>query len=118
MEAKELVQAYYNALIDPDQISKYVHPDLLIQWDSTRGYVEIDSTEIVVFAKQSKKAYNTLRLEISHIIQEGNTVSVRYTNHITTHEEPFTEKAIFHSMAIWEVKDGLLYRGYVMSHLD
>lgn len=118
MEPKELVLAYYNALIDPEKVTKYVHPDLLIQWDSTRGYVEIDSTEIVVFAKQSQKAYNTLRLEISHIIQEGNTVSVRYINHITTHEDPYNEKAIFHSVAIWEIKDNLLYRGYVMSHLD
>lgn len=118
MNPKELVLAYYSALIYPERVTQFVHPDLLIQWDSARGYVEIDRKEILVFARQSKKAYRSLRLEISHIIQQGNTVCVRYINHVTTHDDPFIEKAIFRSVAIWEIKDSLLYRGYVMSHLD
>ena len=118
MEPKETVMAYYNALLNPEEISRYVHRDMLVKWYGVRGFMEIDGAEIVMFAKQSKKKYNTLRFEISHCIQEGNQVSVRYTNHITTHENPYEEKILFHSISIWELKDNLLYRGYVVSHLD
>ncbi|WP_020211748.1 nuclear transport factor 2-like protein [Flavobacterium rivuli] len=118
MSPKEVVLAYYDALIDPVGITMYVHQNLYIQWYSTRGYIEIDSREIITFARQTKGNYASLRLEISHIIEEGNTVSVRYTNYVKTKDNPYDEIVLSHSMAIWELKDNLLYRGYVMSHLD
>ncbi|MXN90733.1 nuclear transport factor 2 family protein [Flavobacterium sp. Sd200] len=118
MTPKETVLAYYNALLHPEEISRYVHRDMYIQWHSVRGFIEIDSNEIIVFAKQSQKNYLSLRLEISHCIEEGNQVAVRYTNYITTPESPYEEKVLFHSVAFWELKDGLMYKGYVVSHED
>jgi hypothetical protein len=118
MSPKEVVLAYYDALIDPAGITRYVHQNLYIQWYSTRGYIELDSREIITFARQNKGNYATLRIEISHIIEEGDTVSVRYSNYVRTSENPYEELLLSHSLAIWEIRDNLLYRGYVMSQLD
>ena len=118
MDVKEFIRGYYRSLLDPEEVKNFVHPHLTIQWYSTRGYIELDADEIIKFASQLSKTYLSLRLEISHIVAESNKVSVRYANHVTTAENPFEEKVLSHSIAIWELKDGLLYRGYVMSHAD
>ena len=61
------------------------------------------------------KSFISLRCSISHLISEDDKVSARLTYYIKTVENPDEEVGIIHFMAIWELKDGLLYRGYQIS---
>jgi hypothetical protein len=63
------------------------------------------------------KAYVRSKTRITHILSEGNTVSVRYSHYVKTIENPREEMLLAHFMVIWEVKDDKLYRGYQMSQL-
>jgi predicted SnoaL-like aldol condensation-catalyzing enzyme len=117
MDIKQFITDYYHALVNPEEVKKFVHPNLRIEWHSVKGFIELDSDEVVRFAQQFGKNYATLRLEITHIIAEGNSVAVRYINYVTTPDDPH-ETALTQSVAIWELQDNKLYRGYVMSHLE
>lgn len=114
MDVKQFITDYYHTLRNPEEVRKFLHPNLRIEWYSVRGFIELDGDEVVRFAKQFGSNYATLRLEITHIIAEGNSVSVRYINYVTTDDDPF-ERALTQSVAIWELQDNKLYRGYIMS---
>lgn len=119
MAAKELVQEYYrsDALRNPQVMERFIHDDFNLQWYSSKGFFEADRKDILALAGELSKSYATSHIEISHIIAEGNQVSVRYTHHVTTIENPGEEMILAHFMVLWEVKDGKLYRGYLMSQL-
>ena len=57
-------------------------------------------------------------MRITHVIQEGNMVSVRYSHFVKTIENPREEMLLAHFCVIWEVKDNKLYRGYQMSQFS
>ena len=56
-----------------------------------------------------------MRGEITHILEDGNNVTIRYTYFVKTIENPNEEVPVAHFMAIWTIKDDLMYRGYQMS---
>lgn len=117
MDVKQFIIDYYHALLRPEKLRDFLHPQVLVEWHSPRGYVELDIKDLVKFSEVISKQYTTLRLNVTHVVAEGdNKVSVRYTNMITTPQDPLSEKELSQSMAIWELKDGKLYRGYVMTH--
>jgi predicted SnoaL-like aldol condensation-catalyzing enzyme len=64
------------------------------------------------------KAYASSKARMSHVIAEGNLVSVRYSHFITTIENPREEMLLAHFIVIWEIVDGKLFRGYQMSQLS
>jgi len=114
MDVKKFITGYYHALINPQEVRKFMHPNLKIEWHSTRGYVELTAGEVIQFAEQMQKNYASLRIEITHIVVEGSSVAVRYINYVTTTDDAF-EKPLTQSVAFWELQDNKLYRGYVMS---
>lgn len=117
MDIKKFIIDYYHALLDPEGVKDFLHPNMLIQWQSPRGYLELDANELVQFSKMISKQYSTLRLEVTHIVAEAeDKVAARYINFITTPDNPTIEKELSHSIAIWQLKDGKLYRGFVMTH--
>ena len=48
-------------------------------------------------------------------MEEGNNVTNRFTFYVATIENPTEEMPIAHFVAIWEIKDELMYKGYQMS---
>ena len=64
------------------------------------------------------KAYQSSRIYITHLLEEGDTVTVRYIHYVKTIENPREEMILAHFMVIWELKDGKLYRGFQMSQLS
>ena len=58
------------------------------------------------------KSYEGLSCEITHLLQEDNKVTIRFTYNANTIENPEEDIALAHFMCIWEVKDGKLYEGY------
>ena len=120
MTAKEIVQNFYesDAFINSKIMETYLHPEILLDWNSSKGFVQMKSNDIIAFTDELSVAYSDSRIKISHIIGERNLVSVRYSHFIKTIENPREEMLLAHFIVIWEVKDDKLFRGYQMSQLS
>ncbi len=115
--AKQLVKDFYNSdlLNDKEVLTKYFHPDVELIWNSTAGLTIFHYQEIVDTFKEIARTYTELRVEVSHVLQDGDFVTTRYKYYIRTIENPDEELGIAHFISIWEVKDGKLYRGHQVS---
>jgi predicted SnoaL-like aldol condensation-catalyzing enzyme len=71
--------------------------------------------DISAFFEEVRKSYADMRVEISHILQDKNFVTIRYKYYVKTVENPDEELGIAHFIAIWEIKDDKLYKGYQVS---
>ena len=67
--------------------------------------------------KGVQKSYLSFKFRVSHLLQDNNTITVRYTIYATTIERPEKEDALAHFITIWEVKDNKMYRGFEISQL-
>lgn len=119
MTAKELVSDYYKneAFRTKQAMEGYLHDSLLVQWHSSKGYLELEKNDLLALAVELDKSYSASRLDISHLISEGNTVTVRYTHYVNAIENPGEEMILAHFVVIWEVKDNKFFKGYLMSQL-
>ena len=71
--------------------------------------------DLVNYFTEMRRTYDDLRVEVSHLLVDGNHVTVRYKYYIKTIENPDEELGIAHFLAIWEVKDEKIYRGHQIS---
>lgn len=119
MSAKDIVTEYYKAeaFRNPEAAAKFVHDELELKWHSSKGYLELDKSDFFALLSEMSKSYSSSRLDISHMIAEGNAVTVRYTHYVNAFENPGEEMLLAHFVVIWEVKDNQLYKGYLMSQL-
>lgn len=119
MNAKELVTEYYKleGFRDVAATQQFIHDDLELKWHSSKGYLELDKNDFMALVAEMGKSYCGSRLDISHIVAEGDTVTVRYTHYVCAIENPTEEMTLAHFVVIWEVKDEKLFKGYLMSQL-
>jgi predicted SnoaL-like aldol condensation-catalyzing enzyme len=119
MDAKELVREYYEkgAYKDAKVMQSFIHDDLLLQWHSSKGFLQLEKNDLVALVSEMQKSYSDARVEISHIIAEGNSVCVRYTHYVHAFENPAEETILAHFILVWEIKDNKLYKGFLMSQL-
>ncbi|MFN8275763.1 MAG: nuclear transport factor 2 family protein [Flavobacteriaceae bacterium] len=117
--SKKLIQDFYksDALINPEIMDQFLHPDILLDWNSSTGFKQLNRDQLLSITAEMNKAYVRSKARISHIVKEGNLVSVRYTHCIKTIENPREEMVLAHFMVIWEIKDDKLYRGFQISQL-
>ena len=115
--AKEIVRRFYlsDVLNDKSVLEKYFHPDLELLWNSTNGLTIMNHEDLVNYFTEMRRSYDDLRVEVSHLLEDGDYVTVRYKYYIKTIENPDEELGIAHFMAIWEVKDGKIYRVHQIS---
>ncbi|KRD10456.1 hypothetical protein ASE21_12195 [Flavobacterium sp. Root901] len=120
MSIKEFVQKFYksDALIDSEVLKTYLHPDVIIEWNSSKGLIEMNYDSIIEMANELSRAYVRSKVRISHIIAEDDLVSVRYSHYVKTIENPREEMLLAHFSTIWQIKDDKLYRGYQMSQFS
>ncbi|MCP2025042.1 putative SnoaL-like aldol condensation-catalyzing enzyme [Flavobacterium sp. HSC-32F16] len=120
MSIKEFVQKFYksDALIDSEVLKTYLHPDVIIEWNSTKGFIVMNHDSILEMANELSRAYVRSKVRISHIIAEDDLVSVRYSHYVKTIENPREEMLLAHFTTIWQIKDDKLYRGYQMSQFS
>jgi len=120
MSPKELVKRFYksDAYINPEIMKEYLHPECIVDWHSSKGFIQMDYDALINLTTEISKAYVRAKARVSHIIQEGNIVSVRFTRYAKTIENPREEMFLAHIMIIWEIKDEKLYRGYKMSQVS
>ncbi|GAB5563303.1 MAG: hypothetical protein Wins2KO_03660 [Winogradskyella sp.] len=119
MDLKNIVKKYYETDFanTAEAINDFLHKDCKIHWHSSKGYNEYVATEIKSMFKDVYNTYESFRPEISHMLQDGNFVTTRYTLHGSTIETPDTENPIAHFITIWELKDGKLFSGHEISQL-
>jgi predicted SnoaL-like aldol condensation-catalyzing enzyme len=119
MSAKEIVQKFYQskALIDSEILKEFLHPEIVLEWNSSKGFLKMDYDSLLDLSGELAKAYVQSKVRISHIIAENDMVSVRYSHFVNTIENPREEMVLAHFIAIWQIKDNKLFRGYQMSQL-
>jgi predicted SnoaL-like aldol condensation-catalyzing enzyme len=120
MTAKELVLDFYknDLLLHKSEVNEFLHEDLIIEWNSSKGFVQMRKQDVLNLSDELSKAYVRSKMRITHVVEEGNMVSVRYSHFVKTIENPREEMLLAHFFVIWEVKDGKLYRGYQMSQFS
>jgi len=120
MSAKEIVQQFYksDALIDSEVIKDFLHPEVTVEWNSSKGFVELNYNSLVNLSAELSKAYVRSKVRISHILSENDLISVRYSHFVKTIENPREEMLLAHFIVIWQIKDNKLFRGYQMSQLS
>jgi hypothetical protein len=120
MSPKEIIQKFYksDALINSNIVETYLHPKIIIDWNSSRGFMQLDYNKVIELTNELSKAYIRSKVKISHILQEGSLVSVRYSHFVKTVENPREDMLLGHFIVIWEIKEDKLYRGYQMSQIS
>ena len=116
-KAKEIVRDFYRSdiLKDKTVLERFFHPELVLIWNSPIGLSIMHYDELVSFFDEIRRTYHDLRLEVSHLLADGNHVTIRYKYYVRTMENPDEELGIAHFIAIWEVKDGKIFRGHQVS---
>jgi len=119
MNAKQLVLDFYKSgfLLEIDRINQYLHSDVVLEWNSSKGFLKLDKNGIIEISNNLIKSYASSRIEISHILQENNLVSVRYSHYVSTLENPSDDILLAHFIVVWEIKEDKLLHGYQMSQL-
>ncbi|WP_415060087.1 nuclear transport factor 2 family protein [Flavobacterium sp.] len=119
MTPKELVQSFYDsdALYNSTTLEKFLHPDVILEWNSSKGFLKKNKEELLQLADELKIGYEAFVVQIHQIIAEDNLVSVHYTHFGTTIENPNHINRLAYFFVIWEIQDGKLYKGYQMSQL-
>ena len=120
MSAKKIIQDFYksDAFINPATMEKFLHKNLKIEWNITKGFIKLDKISALELSKQMSVAYISSKINISNIIQKADMVSVRYSHYVKSVENPSEEMLLAHFMAIWKVKDKKLFKAWQMSQLS
>lgn len=120
MKPKDIVLEFYKSdvLLDRKTVSELLHPEVSMDWNSSQGFIQMNYDDFLSLTDQLAMAYVRSKIRISHIIQEKKLVSIRFSHFVKTIENPREEMLMGNFFAIWEVKDGKLFRGYQMSHFS
>ena len=73
--------------------------------------------DLLSLASELSRSYIRSKVKISHLVKEGDLVSVRYVHFVKTIENPREYILLANFMVIWEIKDKKLYRGYQISQV-
>lgn len=116
-KSKEIVRDFYRSDIlgDDTVLERFFHPELVLIWNSAHGLSIMHYDDVVKFFEEVRRSYNDLRVEVSHLLADDNHVTIRYKYYIRTKENPDEELGIAHFIAIFEVKDEKIFRGYQVS---
>lgn len=120
MSVRKLIQEFYkpDLLLDPSAVATFLHDDLSVEWNSTKGLVQLKKADIIAISEELQRAYVRSKTKLTHLVVDGDTAAVRYSHYVKTIENPREDILLAHFFVIWEVKDGQLYRGYQMSQLS
>ena len=119
MNPKKIVLDFYksDALINPEILDTFLHPDVVLDWNSSKGFIQMKREDLLSLASELSKSYIRSKVAISHLLKEGNLISVSYSHSVKTFENPREAILLANFMVIWELKDEKLFRGYQMSQV-
>ncbi|MEP0266429.1 nuclear transport factor 2 family protein [Dokdonia sp.] len=117
INAKSVVSNFYMSdfFNELDNVKKYLHPEMELFWNARTGYSHMNREDILTMASEASKSFDSVRCDITHLLEEGDNVTIRFTYFVRMIENPNEEVPVAHFMAIWSIKDGQMHRGYQMS---
>jgi hypothetical protein len=120
MTPKDIVLEFYKSdvLLDKKAVSELLHPEVTINWNSSQGFIQMNNEDILSLVDEMGKAYIRSKIRISHILQEDNLVSLRFSHFVKTIENPREDMLLGNFFIIWEIKDGKLFKGFQMSYFS
>jgi hypothetical protein len=120
MTPKDIVLEFYKSdvLLDKKAVSELLHPEVTIDWNSSKGFIQMNFEDILALTDELAKAYIRSKIRMSHILEENDLVSLRYSHFVKTIENPREDMLLGNFFVIWEVKDGKLFKGFQMSHIS
>ena len=79
MKAKNIVLDFYqpDVMLDIDALKQFIHPEITIEWNSRKGFIQMNYDDVIKLSEELKKSYVRSKMRISHIVHEKNIVSVR-----------------------------------------
>ncbi len=120
MASKELIRQFYqsNAFVNAKTMGDYLHREVELEWNSSRGYLKLFYDDIVALSKEMGVAYTASDIIIKDIIEGEEKTVVRYSHFVKTYENPNESMLLANFIVIWQIKDGKLYKGYQMSQFE
>lgn len=117
LEAKECVEKFYtlNFHNKNETIKNYLHPDAELFWNSSTGFHKLKFQDVWNMSMEFTRAFESLRADVSHLLVEDDMVTIRFTYHVRTIENPDEEFPMAHFIAIWQMKDGKMFKGHQIS---
>jgi hypothetical protein len=117
LEPKDCVAKFYSSDFHRDDVSldEYLHPDAQLFWNSSAGFHKLQFQEISEMATELSRSFSSLRADISHLLSDNDYVTIRFTYHVTTVENSEEELPMAHFIAIWQMKDGKMFKGHQIS---
>ena len=114
---KDCVREFYSSDFykDPASVKEYLHPEAQLFWNSSAGFHKLGYSEIANLSKELSDSFETLRTDVSHLLNDGNMVTIRFTYYVSTLENPDEEMPMAHFIAIWECRDGKMFKGHQIS---
>lgn len=114
---KSIVSGFYTSdfFNESDNVKKYLHPEMELFWNARTGYSHMNREDILTMTSEASKSFDSVRCDITHLLEEGENVTIRFTYFVRMIEDPNEEVPVAHFMAIWKLKDGQMHRGYQMS---
>lgn len=119
MKVKKFIEEIYgsDALYNSERLEQYLHPDMILEWNSSKGFLKMRKKDIMLLTKELERNYISMRCDISHLLKDGKTVTIRYKHYGKTIENPSEEVLLASFITIWEIQDDKLFYGYQMSQL-
>ena len=119
LRTKEIVRKFYesNFYKDEDVLRSYLHPEVELSWYGTTGLRKLNLEGIAQISEQLAESFESLRAEIEKVVAKGDNVAIHFTYHVRTIENPEEEMPLAHFIAMWEMRDGKLYKGVQISQL-
>ncbi|APU70224.1 MAG: nuclear transport factor 2 family protein [Bacteroidota bacterium] len=118
LKPTKVVESFYQSNDkDAESIRQYLHPEAELSWYGTTGLKNLDVEGILGIRDELFSSFDSLRAEIEKIFAKKENVAVHFTYHVRTIENPDEEMPLAHFVAIWELKDGKLFRGVQVSQL-
>lgn len=120
MEPNQIIEKFYQsgAAFHPERIDAYLHEQVMLDWHSSKGFLQLNRQALVNMATDMHRNYEHATVTIHSIVAQGNTVALRYDQYAQTIENPADEMLLGRFFAFWEVRDGKLFRGYQMSQVS
>lgn len=117
LKPKDCVEKFYSSDFykNPETVKDYLHPEVQLFWNSSAGFHKIDFEGMSQLSRELSKSFESMRADISHLLCDKDMVTIRFTYYVRTMENPDEELPMAHFMAIWQIRDGKMYRGHQMS---
>lgn len=114
---KKTVNAFYTSSLyeDPEEVKNLLHPEAELFWNSSEGFHKMNYQDIIKLSENLAKSFESLRAEVSHLLKDKNEITIRFTYHVRTVENPEEEIPMAHFIAIWKVEEGKMMKGYQIS---